>query len=184
MSIPDIEEQWRDCETFDLQLAPSSDSRHLWGFFDFTMMAGYMRSDPLPPGQTVHTVDHLSFSWKGVETEGPITYGRDNRFIIDFQDDRLQGTFDSDLCQNAKFTAIQTSRVPVPEEVREDWKQEYRSHNQSRYDAESSSRWGGWGGESVPDKAQESDSDYGQDQSGQEDDSYDDRYDDVFSMAY
>ncbi|KAL9023478.1 MAG: hypothetical protein Q9180_008218, partial [Flavoplaca navasiana] len=63
---PQVSEGW-DCQgPLQLQLAPSSTAKHLWGTFDFGVFEGKMRSQPLIT--STKPSRSIKFFWRGRET--------------------------------------------------------------------------------------------------------------------
>ncbi|KAI5893733.1 uncharacterized protein SCHCODRAFT_02622611 [Schizophyllum commune H4-8] len=174
VSVPYLEEQWPDSFGYErhalLKVRPSSTGAHLWGSFDFGPVTGFFKSYGAAP-TSVGSKSELR--WRGRdEGSGEMQLFEEEQigYVKFLADGRIQGRIEGSFFGKADFTGeLKEANISV-KDVQE-WKDEWRSMNESSYEAARVGRWGGWGGDPEPDKPDASDTE--EEEEGSEDDHYD-----------
>ena len=174
VSVPYLEEQWPDSFGYErrgsLKVRPSSTGAHLWGSFDFGPITGFFKSYGAAPS-SIGCKSELR--WRGRdEGSGEMQLFEEEQigYIKFLADGRIQGRIEGSFFGKADFTGEMTEAKIDVKDVQE-WKDEWRSMNESSYEAARVGRWGGWGGDPEPDKPDASDTE--EEEMGSEDDHYD-----------
>ncbi|KAL1721774.1 hypothetical protein EV715DRAFT_271031 [Schizophyllum commune] len=174
VSVPFLEEQWPDHfgggRRGLLKVRPSSTGAHLWGSFDFGPVTGVFKSYGAAP---TSTGSKSEFRWRGSEEgEGEMQIDDEEQtgYIKFLANGRVQGRIEGSFFEKADFTGELKEATINVKDVQK-WKDEWRSMNESSYEAARAGRWGGWGGDPRPDKPDASDTE--EEEEGSEDDHYD-----------
>ncbi|KAL1709208.1 hypothetical protein EV121DRAFT_276594 [Schizophyllum commune] len=174
VSVPYLEEQWPDSFGYErrgsLKVRPSSTGAHLWGSFDFGPITGFFKTYGAAPS-SIGCKSELR--WRGRdEGSGEMQLFEEEQigYIKFLADGRIQGRIEGSFFGKADFTGEMTEANIDVKDVQE-WKDEWRSMNESSYEAARVGRWGRWGGDPEPDKPDASDTE--EEEMGSEDDHYD-----------
>ncbi|KAJ3273163.1 hypothetical protein HK104_004312 [Borealophlyctis nickersoniae] len=162
-------------EPFTLQLSPSSTSSHLWGYFDFGVLYGWLRSTSPLPTSTAPGHNTLSFTWRGrQEAINMMEFVDDlNHGVFRFlPDGKFEGWINGDRLGMSEWYGRCVWRPNVGQIGNpEGWKREYRRLNSKAYWIENNRHWGVWDGEVMEGErnASDTDSDVDEDSDGSAD---------------
>ncbi|KAI9155460.1 hypothetical protein HJFPF1_08044 [Paramyrothecium foliicola] len=142
ISSPDVSEQWSDLgSNFDLTLTLSGS--RLWGKFETGIVEGVLLFAERP-WDSSH--DGLSFTWRGRERDGPISYSNDNYGSITFLGNGyIEGfiSFMSITFRGHRAPGQGTASSITASSMQQEWD----GYSEEQYEYENRARWGrgsGW----------------------------------------